>query len=326
MRDPDLARPDAAARAIDFDLRHDRHRSAVPFGERDALTFAERAPAGFLRHGLDHRRVPRLGEIAQAEGHRILACRARHLVDELLGAEMDLRSHRIAEMRGAQRRAVVDELRNRLPAEELVLEAVRLRRRAEDLVRLRRHAHRLTNQAVRGLRFVGGDVLTREPFRNEFVRHYLAGAIDCRACAVDARRTFRVPRGAIGAHALYTNRLAGGPREKRGIHRRIAGIVASIGAGAGDPDRPPLVLGYFQQPRDAVAHEVRLLRAGPHRAIAALDLGDRARRSHARVRLERTLVLRLHQLGTRRSQRRIDVTLLHFVVALDHLRTADVLV
>src|SRR6266404_3849523 len=84
----------------------------------------------------------------QSESDRVLAGSQRQLVDELLGAEMDLRPDRIAEVRGTQRRAMLDELRDRLPAEQLVLEAVRLGRRAEDLRRLRRHAHRLADQAV----------------------------------------------------------------------------------------------------------------------------------------------------------------------------------
>src|SRR4051812_10843503 len=99
---------------------------------------------------------------------------------------MDLRPDWVAEMRGAQRRAVVDELRNGFPAEQLVLEAVGLGRRAEDLVRLWRHTERLADQAVRGLRFVGGDVLAREAFRDEFVRHHLARRIDRGARTVHA--------------------------------------------------------------------------------------------------------------------------------------------
>src|SRR3954468_5901861 len=270
--------------------------------------------------------MPRVGQIAQAEGDRILARGARHLVDELLGAEMDLRPYWVAEMRGAQRRAMVDELRDRLPAERLVLEAIGLGRRAEDLVRLWWHAERLANQAVGGLRFVGGDVLAREAFRDEFVRHHLAGRIDRGARTVYARRTFRVPGGAIGAHALHPHRLAGGACDERRIHRRIAGIVPTIGARAGDPDRAHLVLGHAQKTGDAVPNEVRLLRAGPDGAIPILDLGDRARRAHAGVRLERPLVFRLHQLDAGRAQCGIDVALRHLVLALDDLRRADVLI
>src|SRR5207237_9534715 len=118
----ELPSPGAGASAIDLDLHHDRYGGAITLGEGDAFAFAERRPARLLGHGLHHRGVARLGEVAQAESDRIRAGGVRQLVNELLGAEMDFRAYRIAEVRGAQRRAVLDELRDRLPAEQLVLE------------------------------------------------------------------------------------------------------------------------------------------------------------------------------------------------------------
>src|SRR6185436_7550387 len=99
---------------------------------------------------------------------------------------------RIAQVAGAQRRAVVHERRDRLPREKLVVEDVRLDRLAEDPGRLRLEAERLPDQAVGGLRLVGGDVLPREALGNEFVGHYPPGSVERGARAVQARRAFRI--------------------------------------------------------------------------------------------------------------------------------------
>src|ERR1700675_3062114 len=111
--------------------------------------------------------MARVSEVLEPERHRILAEPRGELVDELLGAEVNLRAYRIAHVRGAQRRAALHQLRDRFPGKELVLETVRLRGDAENLRRLGRDAGELPDQAVRGVRLVGGDVLARKTLGDE---------------------------------------------------------------------------------------------------------------------------------------------------------------
>src|SRR5256885_7951023 len=110
---PDPTRPDAPARAFDLDLGDCGDRGAIALSERDAASREHiaralarggaRLPGAFLRHRLHHRGMARVGQILQAERHRILARRMRELIDELLRAKMNVRTDWIAQMRGAKR-------------------------------------------------------------------------------------------------------------------------------------------------------------------------------------------------------------------------------
>ena len=229
-------------------------------------------------------------------------------------------------MRGAQWRAVLHQRRDRLPGEQLVLEAVGLRRHAEDLRSLRRDAGGLPDQAVGRVRLVGSDVLAREALGDELVADHLAGGVDRRARAMHARRAFRVPRRAVGPHALHPHRLAGRLREERRVERGVSGVVAPVGARPGNPDRPHFLRRHAEQPGHPVTHKVGLLRSRPHRAAVDPGVGNRAAGTHAGMRLERPLVLRFDDAHARRAERRCQVALLHGLLALHDLGTSDVLV
>src|SRR5207302_10247861 len=120
VRDHHATRPDPPRIALDLDLGHGGHRSAVALGEGDAAPFQQfaaalalrrssRLPLRLLRRRLDDGGMARLGEVPQAERDRILAHGSGQLVDELLAAEVDLGPDRIAHMRGAQGRAVLNQ-------------------------------------------------------------------------------------------------------------------------------------------------------------------------------------------------------------------------
>src|SRR5262249_51458906 len=107
----------------------------------------------------------------------------------------------------------------------------------------------------------------------------------------------------------------------------IVGIAAPIGPWTDDPDRTHLVERNAERARDAVLHEMRLLRAGPAGDVAILrDLDQCAGRSHAGVRLERPLVFRLdHARGG--PECLVDVAgLLGVDFTLADRRLADVIV
>src|SRR5271166_4278604 len=81
-------------------------------------------------------------------------------------------------------------------------------------------------------------------------------------------------------------------RQQRRIDPGIAGVVASVGAGARYPDPVHLVLRQTERAGDPVAREMRLLRAGPQSGAVDLRVDDGAGRAHAGMRLERPLVFR----------------------------------
>jgi hypothetical protein len=151
--------------------------------------------------------VARVAEVLEAEGDRILARGGGELVHERFAREMQLRPDRIAQVRGAQRRVILRERRDRLPREELVFEGVGLLRRAEDPGRLRLDAERLPDQAVGGLRLVGGDVLPREALCEELVGHDAPRGIERGARAGAGSPDPSGPSRAVGAHALHAHGL-----------------------------------------------------------------------------------------------------------------------
>src|SRR5271166_4036483 len=65
-------------------------------------------------------------------------------------------------------------------------------------------------------------------------------------------------------------------RQQRRIDPGIAGVVASVGAGARDPDPVHLVLRQTERAGDPVAREMRLLRAGPQSGAVDPRADERA--------------------------------------------------
>src|SRR5207249_1069092 len=167
-------------------------------------------------------------------------------------------------------------------------------------------------------------VLPREAPGEEVVGAAVALRIEAGAAAIDARRSLRVPAGAVVAHVLNADGLTGELGEQRRVVGGVAGVVAAVGPGAGDPDRVNLFWRQADQLRDAVTREVRLLRARPQRGPIGAHVGHRAGRAHAGVRLERPLVLGLDHARCR-LERIVDVALLDRHLGAVHLDVGDVL-
>ena len=301
----ELAGPHAAARAIHLDLGDHGHDGAVALGvgeaaadHHGALAAAQArigalAPAGPVGRRLDHGDVTRVLHVLQPEGDRIHAGGVSDLVDERLAGEVGLGPERIAQVPGAERRAAVEERRDALPSAALVGELVRFGRHLEDDRRPGRHAGELAGQRVLGIALVRRHVLPREAPGEEVVGDDVALRIEAGTAAIDARRSLRIPAGRVVAHVLDADGLAGELGEQRRVVGGVAGVVAAVGPGAGDPDRVNLFWRQADQLRDAVTREVRLLRARPQRGPIGAHVGHRAGRAHAGVRLERPLVLGL---------------------------------
>src|SRR2546422_5104810 len=101
-------------------------------------------------------------DVSQPERDGVLARGGGQLVDELLAAELDLRSDRIAQVRASERRTGVEERRDHLPGQQLVVETVGFCGHAEVDARFGRQADRHAGEAVARIRFVRVDVPARE--------------------------------------------------------------------------------------------------------------------------------------------------------------------
>jgi hypothetical protein len=86
-----------------------------------------------------------------------------------------------------------------------------------------------------------------------------------------------------------------------------------------------LVLRQAEHTGDAVAREMRLLRAGPQGGAVGPRIDDGASRTHAGMRLERPLVFRLDDPRCA-GESRVDVAQGDRHLALDDGRLTDVLV
>ncbi len=139
------------------------------------------------------------------------------------------------------------------------------------------------------------------------------------------RRALGIPGDPVAAHALHAH---GAPRElgeQRRIERRVTGVVTPVGAGPRHPCGAHLFRRHAEQPRHAGLDEVRFLRAGPDSDAFRAHVGDRAGGPHARVRLERPLVLGLDDAGGG-LEHALHVAFLNRVFALHHGCLADVVV
>ena len=183
----------------------------------------------------------------------------------------------------------------------------------------------MTGERVLRPRAIGLHVDAREALAEELVGHDLVRGVERGAGLVDRGRALRVPAGALLAHVLQPHRLAGELREHRRIVGAVVGVVAAIGAGADHPDAVHVRGRHLERAGEAVAHEVRLLRAGVAGDAAVLDLDHGAGRAHAGVRLEWPLVFRLDHArgGLERFGGVADRLLVH---RLAHRRLADVVV
>ena len=81
----------------------------------------------------------------------------------------------------------------------------------------------------------------------------------------------------------------------------VAGVVTPVGARARHPDPVHLVLRQAEHPGHAVAREMRLCEPVHSVAAVGAHVDDRAGRTHAGMRLERPLVVRLDDLAALRE-------------------------
>ena len=174
--------------------------------------------------------------------------------------------------------------------------------------------------------FVGIHVDAGKCLAGEFVGDHFAGSIDRRARAMDRSRRFRIPPGRLIAHVLQPNRPADGFSQQRGVHRRIAGIVATVGARARNPDGAHFLRRQAEYAGDAVTSEMRLLRTGPQRDLVVFNFHDSASGTHAGMGLKRPFVLGLDDTGGG-FKRFIDIASLRVrAFLLTHRGLANVIV
>src|SRR5439155_1484913 len=110
--------PQPHAGRVEERVRHRRRDDADRRLARPRARGARRSarlPAGLFSRRLDDRRIARSGDVFQPERDGVLARGGGQLVDELLAAELDLRSDRIAQVRASERRTGVEERRDHLP-------------------------------------------------------------------------------------------------------------------------------------------------------------------------------------------------------------------
>ncbi len=140
-----------------------------------------------------------------------------------------------------------------------------------------------------------------------------------------AAGTLRIPRRAVGAHALHPHRTARQLRQVRSIHGGVPRIVAAVGAGPHHPDAPDFLRRQSEQLCDAVARGMRLLRTRPDGRLAAPHIRHGACRSHAGVRLKRPMVFGLDDSRSR-FECRLRVAIAGGDFTFDHGRAADMVV
>ena len=138
-------------------------------------------------------------------------------------------------------------------------------------------------------------------------------------------RPFRVPARALVAHVLHADRTSNGFRQHRRVHDCVVGVVTAVGARPRGPDHTHGIDRHVQGGREALLHEVRLLRTAPAGDFAVLDLDQRAGRPHAGMRLERPFVIRLDHLSGL-GEGGIHVAVMLLDLALARRRVANVIV
>ena len=223
----------------------------------------------FSAAAFEHRDVARVLHVAQAHLQRVDVERRRHLVHERLAGEVDLPARR--DRAGARCAAAS---RARATARWSPTRCACWRtRRIPPARRTRRSPSSGTPRKCPASVSAGWLPLVStskrgEALADELVRDDLAGRIDRGARAVDEAGPFGSQPMPSLAHVLHAHRTSGGLREHGRVDGAVVGVVASVGA----RDRPPRSRapcpGACRASRDAVAHEMRLLRAAPAGDVA----------------------------------------------------------
>src|SRR5258706_9351992 len=90
---------------------------------------------------------------------------------------------------------------------------------------------------MRGTALIGCNVQTGERLADVLISDDFARRIESGAAAIDRSRALGIPGETLMAHVLNAHGLAQMLRQNGGVRRRVALIVAAIGAGAEHPDR-----------------------------------------------------------------------------------------
>ncbi len=183
----------------------------------------------------------------------------------------------------------------------------------------------MARKGIDRLPSIGIHINTRETLAEELVCGDISGGIDGGTGTMNRSGPLRVPSGPLLAHVLYAHCFADRPCHDGSIRRRIIGVVAAVGARPHRPDCPDLVDRDAEHVGDAVANEMRFLRAGPASHLAVLDFDNGAGGTHGRVRLKRPLVLGFNDASCA-PERVLDVADLLGLFALADRRLADVII
>ena len=124
-------------------------------------------------------------------------------------------------------------------------------------------------------------------------RQHVALRVEARLEVHAARRALRRARGLVGARPLHAHRLADRLRDQRRVGGGVLGAVAAVAASTFYEYEADCFPGQAGDRRKLVLHGMRGLGRGPHRELAVLEVGYRARRADRRVRLDREVVARL---------------------------------
>ena len=131
-------------------------------------------------------------------------------------------------MRCTQRRAAVQQRGYRFPVGALVGEAVGILGHAETIAGLQGDAGELAGERIVRLAFVRIHVDAGECLTAKFIGDDLARWIDSGAGVVDRSWTLGIPSGSLIARILQADRAPYRFGQQRGVHRRVAGIVAAV--------------------------------------------------------------------------------------------------
>src|SRR6267154_1618918 len=161
----------------------------------------------------------------------------------------------------------------------------------------------MTGKCVDRLATVGIHINARETLAEELVCGDISSRINRGTGTVNRSGPLRVPSGPLLAHVLYAHWFADRPRHDSRVHCGVIGVITAVGARPHGPDCPDLVDRDAEHVRDAVANEMRFLRAGPASHLAVLDFDNGAGGAHGGVRLKRPFILGFD--NARRSPERV---------------------
>ena len=304
----------------------DRARACAVSATAARPSRTSRAPRARRRaSALSGRRCPRCSPRACRAGtarDRLPRSR-RELVDERLERERHLRTVRVAQVAGAQRRLPDHRQRDDVRRHALIRNAVLDRRRfgAAGGRRLAPPAHELRDQHRVGL--VVAQMVVVDGARVVLERRQLALRVEPAAQLEDVGRALRVPGRLLVPHPLHAHRPAELVREERGFEADVVGGRAAVDLRPIHVDDAHALARQSEELRDAVAQAVRLHVVRVDRHLTVGRIGQRVRRADRRVPLERHFVLGLDDARGAR-ERRIGVARDARLLARRRRRAADV--